>query len=71
MITQSDMNKSHGHVIGGNSQFQYVNLTYRDGSGLNIKGSNGTPDLPIQALSDGGIEARPVNISIKIWKRTN
>lgn len=64
------MNKSHSHVIGGNTQFQYVNLTYRDGAGTNIKGSSGAPDLPIMALESGGIEARPKNITIKIWKRT-
>lgn len=65
------MNQSHTHQLGANFNYIVSEMTNKGtGAGMRMRISDGAADLPLQALSSGGTEARPVNISIKLWKRT-
>ena len=73
MITQSDLVKAHNHknTPDGNP---LINTVYAGVTGWPAVSSgatsNGAVMVKAESESSGGIESRPKNTSIRIWKRT-
>lgn len=84
MITQGDQNKSHSHnVTDSGHTHNSVSAAYttytvasgQDYGGAWVGGSSAyqattSEKTGISINSNGGIESRPINTSLRIWKRT-
>ena len=80
MITQGDENKSHSHGITDPGHAHAIPLSdHTEGfakysaAALNFYNHAGRTEsnkTEISINSSGGMESRPINTSMKIWKRT-